>query len=62
VRKLAGCGEDRLRFFNVDICDAKALRAALEAGPEFAGKPLLYLHTYIHTYIHTYLNFICIHV
>lgn len=59
VRKLAKCGEDRLRFFNVELCDAAALRSVLEEGPEFlacihfAGlkavgqsveEPLLYYH------------------
>jgi hypothetical protein len=49
VRKLAGCGEDRLRFFNVDICDAKALRAALEAGPDFVGESHIHIYTCLYT-------------
>ena len=35
VRKLARCSEERLRFFNVDICNAEALRSALEQSPDF---------------------------
>ncbi|CAM9246407.1 unnamed protein product, partial [Phaeothamnion confervicola] len=35
VRKLAGCGEERLRFFKTELCDRDALRSTLAQLPPF---------------------------
>ena len=35
ARRITGCSEERIRFFEVDLCDLVALEAVFLSGPRF---------------------------